>query len=462
MKCFTHQPHDPPPLLTLCVLRVPSQAVQRKRPSQLIEHAGDANSGKKKRRGSAASKPVVMPLTKVLELIGRLYMEKARADNWIDGKLNAKEEEENAKDGKEKVRKRSSVAKKSLQKVRFDAFVLKHFKSLHGTKGIARRHLRNFVVSVQHLAKDHPRVDVFRKLCGIPGLVQDDAEPYIPTLVVRYVIPLLMALFGKHEEIGRVMTGGDVLTAPMQQVIAHVEPNLAGVYFGSRMVRSKRACIANVEMRERAGHISLKSETRDRSERCIANVETPILLTRYTSLSPCSSPMNPSAEHRPSPPSPLYTHVCGPRSTLSYSHSRSLRSQVQNFKDGCANKCAVAGDGAKGKSGKKDKMVDVDEALALAYPLFVYSDSMRAFSHVRGARIIQRWFKAGVWPPYNREVVAEEEEVPVVALSSPRLKLSEAIAKDAEINAGSAGGETKEEWRKEKMTSPVTTTTELS
>ena len=50
--------------------------------------------------------------------------------------------------------------------------------------------------------------------------------------------------------------------------------------------------------------------------------------------------MNPCAdqrEHSPAaprrfartdfPPSPLNTHVCGPRSTLSYSHSRSLRSQ---------------------------------------------------------------------------------------------------------------------------------------
>ena len=291
-----------------------------RRSSELAEHA------KVKR------KPAVLSLHGVLELIGRLYQDKNRSDQWID----AKETQETAESGKSSSARRQStfVSRKTFEKVRFDAFVLRHFRSIHGTKGIARRQLRKFVVSVQTLATEHPRVEVFRKLCGIPGLVPEVDEPFIPSLVVRYVIPLLQKLCGK-EELGKWMNGGDVLTAPMQKVIEYVELNLAGVYFGGRM--------------------------------------------------------------------------------------------VQNFKDNCESKCAVAGGG-----------VDVDEALALAYPLFVYSDSMRAFSHVRAARIIQRWFTAGLWPPYNRE---EEEDMPAVAVASPRLKLTEAIAKDAEI--------IKLEWRKE-------------
>jgi hypothetical protein len=160
------------------------EKVKAKRPSQLVGVVGEEPATTKRRktgkRAAAANKPVILPLNKVLELIGRLYMEKAKADHWIEQK------EQKEGDAPADTRQRRTSALKKLQKVRFDAFVLKHFKSLHGTKAIARRHLRNFVVSVQHLAKEHARVDVFRKLAGIPSLSEDDAEPYIPSLVVRY------------------------------------------------------------------------------------------------------------------------------------------------------------------------------------------------------------------------------------------------------------------------------------
>jgi hypothetical protein len=163
------------------------EKVKAKRPSQLVGVVGEEPATTKRRktgkRAAAANKPVILPLNKVLELIGRLYMEKAKADHWIEQK------EQKEGDAPADTRQRRTSALKKLQKVRFDAFVLKHFKSLHGTKAIARRHLRNFVVSVQHLAKEHARVDVFRKLAGIPSLSEDDAEPYIPSLVVRYAPP---------------------------------------------------------------------------------------------------------------------------------------------------------------------------------------------------------------------------------------------------------------------------------
>jgi hypothetical protein len=323
-----------------------------KRPSQLVDVVGPppGASTKKRRksdRGSGGGNTgvIILPLPKVLEEIGKLYMEKAKADHWIDSRVEHEDNGEGAAPSdKPGPGRRKSITKKSHMKIRFDAFVLKHFKNLHGTKGIARRHLRNFVVSVQHLSSAHPRVDVFRKLAGIPGLVDDDNEPYISSLVVRYVIPLLHHLFGKADEFGKLINGKDALEAPSQQVIDHVEPSLAGVYFGSRM--------------------------------------------------------------------------------------------VANFKTQLAAKCARPKTGTKEVKGK-GMAVDVDEAIALAYPLFVYSDSMRAFSHVRAARIIQRWFKTGVWPPYNREKLEED----VVAVAAEGGEEEEAAAMGGEEATGEETGD---------------------
>ena len=51
--------------------------------------------------------------------------------------------------------------------VRFDKFVLRYFKRLYGTRGIARRHLRSFVESVQRHAAEYPRISLFAVLAGI-------------------------------------------------------------------------------------------------------------------------------------------------------------------------------------------------------------------------------------------------------------------------------------------------------
>ena len=178
-----------------------------------MQHSNKGESGAtktKKRKGKKkkrAEKPVVLSLEKVTALIGKLYCEKAKSDYWI-----AKKEEEVAGgaggsggDGSNSAstRKRPSLINpKSLKKLRFDAFIMRHFKSQHGTRGIARRHLRNFVVSVQHLACHSERVQVFRKLAGIPKL-DGSSEPYIPSLVVRYFLPMMISVFGSPEQIGK-------------------------------------------------------------------------------------------------------------------------------------------------------------------------------------------------------------------------------------------------------------------
>jgi len=138
---------------------------------------------------------------------------------------------------------------------------------------------------------------------------------YISSIVVRYVIPLLHHICGDYASINKKLGSNDVPDAPLRNVVDFVEPSLAGVYFGSRM--------------------------------------------------------------------------------------------VANFKEQLATKCGVT---AKEGEKARGRWVDLDKAMALAYPLFVYSDSMRAFSHVRAARLIQRWFKAGTWPPYCREEKGEKEE----------------------------------------------------
>jgi len=106
-------------------------------------------------------------------------MQKGKSDHWIDAKIEARENSarpNSSSSGRSSRRRRKSltILAKKLPKLRFDAFVLKYFFTSHGTRGIARQHLRSFVLSVQHLSEVHPRVDVFRKLAGIPPLVVEE------------------------------------------------------------------------------------------------------------------------------------------------------------------------------------------------------------------------------------------------------------------------------------------------
>ena len=343
-------------------LSEPSQEEEAK-PSSLAQHSAAGGGKKKKGNGrKKKEKTVVLPMEKVLFLIGKLLYEKAKADNWIARKA------EQGASGPPSGGKKS----KSLKKVRFDAFIMKYFTSQHGTKGIARRHLRNFVVSVQHLASSHSRIEVFRKLSGIPNLNPDGAEPFIPGLVGRYYIPLLTSVCSTSSiggagnddgaasasasasytpDITKVLKSrsGEVSYAPLSKVIDKVSTSLLGVYFGSRM--------------------------------------------------------------------------------------------LSNYKDNLANNhCSVL---------KGEQVVDIDQAMDLAYQLFVYSDSMRAFSRVRAARCLQRWYykffkiKGGSGGDANAPAVggvdngggdSSGDGSSSSGIPSPRRALLEAKEKDREIN----------------------------
>ena len=277
-----------------------------------------------------------MPLDKCLALIGRIYQEKSKTDRWIAQKTSAVED----------AGKKSKS--KALKKLRFDAFILKYFTGQHGTRGIARRHLRNFVVSLQHHAS-HPRVDLFRKLSGVPQL-SGASEPYIPTLIGRYYIPLLNHVVEGGEnssnDISKLLNKEPLCRANLARVCKKVQVSLAGVFFGSRMFE-------NYKKTMQGGH------------------------------------------------------------------------------------CVSVG---------KLEMVNLDKAMDHAYSMFVYSDGMRAFSHVRGARCLQRWFRGGFWPPRGRGKKGGKDEEDAATLetqatgetgeiiSSPRQKILEAQKLDEEVN----------------------------
>ena len=303
--------------------------------------------GGNRKRGKPKEAGVVLPLDKCLALIGKIYQEKSKTDQWIARKTSI-----------EDIGTAPKSKSKALKKLRFDAFIMKYFTGQHGTRGIARRHLRNFVVSLQHHAKEHPRVDLFRKLSGVPQL-NGISEPYIPTLVGRYFIPLLNHVVeggvtgeSSNNDISKLLNKETMSRVNLDKVLEKVQVSLAGVFFGSRM--------------------------------------------------------------------------------------------FDNYKRNLASHCVVVG---------HLQMVDLDKAMDDAYSMFVYSDGMRAFSHVRGARCLQRWFRGGVWPPRLR--MGEEEEtlktVETVQTvesnltieeaaggggghSSPRQKILDAQKIDADIN----------------------------
>ena len=69
---------------------------------------------------------------------------------------------------------------------RFDAFVMRWFRRSHTTRQAARRHMKIFLRSVRLHAQEHPRVEMFRKLCGVPDLDHNDVA-FVPGLVNKYV-----------------------------------------------------------------------------------------------------------------------------------------------------------------------------------------------------------------------------------------------------------------------------------
>ena len=122
---------------------------------------------------------------------------------------------------------------KSYEKsVRFDLFVVRFFKRSHGTIGIARRHLRVFVRSIEamlHADDDdddavekatHPRAALFAEIVGVA------AASHNARLMPHYLLPVLRNLYPDMMAVARRMTSGDGNTAdpvPMHQMVEALE-----------------------------------------------------------------------------------------------------------------------------------------------------------------------------------------------------------------------------------------------
>ena len=91
--------------------------------------------------------------------------------------------------------------------VRFDKFVSRFFKRSHGTVGIARRHLRAFVRSVEALATagddaDHPRAKLFSRLAGV-----GNARAFNARLMPLFLLPTLKRLYPDPIKVPNLLKG---------------------------------------------------------------------------------------------------------------------------------------------------------------------------------------------------------------------------------------------------------------
>lgn len=145
--------------------------------------------------------------------------------------------------------------------VRFDKFVVQHFFQAHGTRGVARRHLRAFVTSIQHFAaldavavadiataapvmggngdladvpcerEHYPRIAVFCVLAGLqpqltapvgggsegegeadaplPSFTPDDSVRYSPRLMTQYFLPALRQLYPDARRLEAMLSNRD-------------------------------------------------------------------------------------------------------------------------------------------------------------------------------------------------------------------------------------------------------------
>ena len=122
-----------------------------------------------------AAKMKTMTLSETTLMIAKIYASKIAADNYLHERLKA---DKNAKGD------------------RFDAFVMHMFRGLHPTRQAARRHMRVFLRSVRHFCTEHTRVEMFRRVCGIPDKDHNPIE-FIPGLVNKFVIPTIRNCFRK-------------------------------------------------------------------------------------------------------------------------------------------------------------------------------------------------------------------------------------------------------------------------
>ncbi|GMH53764.1 hypothetical protein TrRE_jg12684 [Triparma retinervis] len=136
--------------------------------------------------GSKIVTKKVLSLGATVKIVGQIFAAKVSADAYSS---------------------KSDGSKGDNKIDRFDVFVMRYFQSLHGTKKAARRYMRIFCRSIRHNANEHPRVEFFRRMAGIPNL-EHDVEEFIPCLFNRYFLPCLRKTF--LNSAGEPLTGQQV------------------------------------------------------------------------------------------------------------------------------------------------------------------------------------------------------------------------------------------------------------
>lgn len=124
----------------------------------------------------------MMTVDKVNAQIAKLYQAKLLADEWVN-------------------------AGKRGDPIRFDRFVLRYFMQIHGTRGVARRYLRQFIEAAQHHASpSQPRILLFCVVVGIP-VGGTDFIDYNPRLSTQYFLPTMRGLFPDPRTIEECLAG---------------------------------------------------------------------------------------------------------------------------------------------------------------------------------------------------------------------------------------------------------------
>jgi hypothetical protein len=195
-----------------------------------------AKKKKKKKRKKNDKEPPLLPASKVYARIAQIYQLKQQADLWATTSNKAKP-------------------------IRFDKFVLRCFMQEFGTRKIARRHLRHFVVSAQrhlmtHGEKVHPRIYLFCVLSGIITIPPTDE--FNPRYSAEYFQPALRFLFTNPRAITEILgdgTGDGCLLLKQAIEKAVIPLNLKQVLGGPFAVRSFKSKMKELTLETAKGHM---------------------------------------------------------------------------------------------------------------------------------------------------------------------------------------------------------------
>ncbi|CAM9717051.1 unnamed protein product [Chrysoparadoxa australica] len=154
--------------------------------------------------------PLLKP-EKIMLTIGKIY----RAKAMVDKKLRQQEDAEGGGGRGGKRRKNH----------RFDRFVLQYFFRQFGTRVLARKSLRQLVVSLQQKGiSEYPRIVLFARLAGIPAEADsqpDGASPqFRPFAATDYLLPLMMSLVEPGQDLDKWLgTGKEPVLVPRNDMI---------------------------------------------------------------------------------------------------------------------------------------------------------------------------------------------------------------------------------------------------